>query len=76
MCLSIPKKIVKIKGGWATVKDGGHSRKANLSLIKNAKVGDYVLVHADLALNKIEKREAEKILKIINRPGKNNHEHQ
>ncbi len=65
MCLATPSKIIKIKAGWATVRSGNHTHKANLSLLKGAKIGDYVLVHADLALNKVGKKEAEKILKII-----------
>lgn len=65
MCLATPSKITKIEGDWAVVESRGHTHWANLSLLKNAKEGDYVLVHADLALNKVEKREAEKILKIL-----------
>lgn len=65
MCLAIPSKVIKIKDGWATVESGDHTHKANLSLLKDAKVGDYILVHADLALNKIEKKEAKAILAII-----------
>ena len=65
MCLATPSKIIKIEKEWATVKSGDHTHKANLSLLKGAKVGDYILVHADLALNKIEKEEAKRILKMI-----------
>ncbi len=65
MCLATPSKIIKIEKDWAIVQSGDHTHKANLSLIKNAKIGDYILVHADLALNKIEKEEAKKILKMI-----------
>ncbi len=75
MCLAIPSKIIKIKAGWATVRSenpasakataGKHTHRANLSLVKGAKIGDYVLVHADMALNKIDGSEAKKILKII-----------
>ncbi len=65
MCLATPSKIIKIDGDWATVKSGDHSHKANLSLVKDVKIGDYLIVHGDLALNKIEKKEAEAILKMI-----------
>lgn len=66
MCLATPSKITKIDGNWATVRSEQHSHRANLSLVKGAKIGDYVIVHGDLALNKIQKQEAEKILKMIN----------
>ncbi len=65
MCLATPSKIIEIKGDWAVVESLNHTHRANLSLLKGAKIGDYVLVHADLVLNKVEKKEAEKILKII-----------
>ncbi len=69
MCLAIPSKIIKIDGDWATVQSGNHNHKANLGLVKDVKVGDYIIVHADLALNKIQKQEAEKILKMISAKG-------
>lgn len=66
MCLAIPSKVIKIKGEWAIVRSKDHTHKANLSLVKDVKIGDYIMVHADLALNKINKSEAEAILKMIN----------
>ncbi len=65
MCLSIPLKIVKISGKRAIVRSAGHVHKVDLSLLKNVKVGDYVLVHGDLALNKVNKSEASRILKLV-----------
>ncbi|MBU1176920.1 HypC/HybG/HupF family hydrogenase formation chaperone, partial [Patescibacteria group bacterium] len=47
-----------------------HQHKANLSLLKNVKIGDYLLVHDNLAINKVPKNEAKKILKMINEPNK------
>ncbi len=70
MCLATPSKIVKIEGDWATVQSENHTHKANLGLIKDVKDGDYIIVHADLALNKIQKQEAEKILKMIKKINK------
>lgn len=66
MCLAVPNKIIKIKGEWAVVDSGEHTHRANLSLVKNAKVGDYVIVHEDMVLNKIPGQEAKKILRMIN----------
>ncbi len=54
------------------VQSDEHIHKANLSLVKNVKVGDYLLVHGDLALNKIKKKEAEQILKMIKKSKKQN----
>jgi len=65
MCLATPSKVKKINGEWAVVDGGGHSHKVSLSLLKNIKVGDYLLVHGDLAINKVEKEDAKNILKAI-----------
>lgn len=70
MCLAIPSKVVKIKGKRATVQSNDHQHQIDLSLLKNVKIGDYLLVHGDLAINKVSKIEAKKILKIINEPNK------
>ncbi len=66
MCLAVPNKIIKIEKGWAIVRSAKHTHKANLSLVKNARVGDYIIVHGDLALNKMPKKDALKILNLIN----------
>ncbi|KAA0006824.1 MAG: HypC/HybG/HupF family hydrogenase formation chaperone [Thermoplasmata archaeon] len=62
MCLAIPGRIVKIEGEHAVVDYGGAIRKANISLI-DAKVGDYVIVHAGFAIQKLDEKEALETLK-------------
>ena len=64
MCLATPAKIVSIKGKMAEVKDSHGEKKVSLMLIKKARVGDYLLVHSDLAINKIDKSEALEIIKL------------
>ncbi|MBL7053424.1 MAG: HypC/HybG/HupF family hydrogenase formation chaperone [Candidatus Portnoybacteria bacterium] len=65
MCLAIPSKVIKIEKDWATVQSGDHQHQASLNLLKNVKIGDYLLVHDELAINKVPETEAKKILKII-----------
>ncbi len=65
MCLGIPMKIVSIKGDDAVVSAGGLKRKAVISLLKNARVGEYVLVHAGFAIEKVKTKEAKATLKVI-----------
>jgi len=65
MCLGIPMKIVSIKGDDAVVLAGGLKRKANMSLLKGARMGEYVLVHAGFAIEKIKAKEARATLKAI-----------
>ncbi|MFB0567796.1 MAG: HypC/HybG/HupF family hydrogenase formation chaperone, partial [Candidatus Bathyarchaeia archaeon] len=50
MCLAIPAKVVEIKGDVARVDFGaGTMRDVNISLVE-AKVGEYVIVHAGFAI--------------------------
>lgn len=65
MCLATPMKIKEINGNKAVVESGSHSHEVNIDLLKDAMVGDFVLVHGDMAINKVSKGEAEKILEII-----------
>ena len=58
-------KIVSIKGDDADVSAGGLRRKANISLLKDARVGEYVLVHAGFAIEKVKTKEAKATLKVI-----------
>ncbi|MBU2633396.1 HypC/HybG/HupF family hydrogenase formation chaperone [Patescibacteria group bacterium] len=72
--MATPQKIIKIEGNKATVQSGEHTHEADLSLLKDAKVGEYVLVHGDMVLNRLEKEEAKRILKMINKLDCNCHE--
>jgi hydrogenase expression/formation protein HypC len=65
MCLSIPVKIISIDGSMAEVSAGGTLFKAGIHMIENARVGDYVLLHAGFAIQKISEEEAEETLKLL-----------
>ena len=66
MCLAIPALIISVEGNRANVDFGqGVLRDVNVSLV-DAKVGDYVLVHAGYAIQVVEEREAKETLKIWN----------
>lgn len=65
MCLGIPMKIVNLDGDEALVETGALRRKANVSLMKNLKAGDYILIHAGFAIEKVKKAEARKTLKVL-----------
>ncbi|MCJ7448809.1 MAG: HypC/HybG/HupF family hydrogenase formation chaperone [Bacteroidales bacterium] len=65
MCLSIPARIESIDGNMAEVSAGGTLFKAGLHMIENASVGDYILLHAGFAIQKISEKEAAETLKII-----------
>ena len=64
MCLSIPAKIVKLDGNAATVDVMGNRREADVSLVEEPQLGDYVLVHAGFAIQKMTAEDAAETLKI------------
>lgn len=66
MCLAVPSKIIEIDGYMATVDVMGLRKQISLMLLpEEPKIGDYVLVHAGFAINKMEPDEAEEALKIF-----------
>jgi hydrogenase expression/formation protein HypC len=65
MCLAIPVKITKISGTLAHVNMSGVEREVDIRLIDKAKPGDYVLMHAGFAIEKINKKEAQQTLKML-----------
>jgi len=66
MCLAIPAKVVEIEGDSARVDFGeGVLREVNVMLV-NAKVGDYVLVHAGYAIQVLSEEEAQETLRLWN----------
>lgn len=66
MCLAVPSKIIEIDGYMATVDVMGLRKQVSLLLLpEEPKIGEYVLVHAGFAINKMEPTEAEEALKIF-----------
>ena len=65
MCLSIPARIISINGSMAEVSAGGTIFKAGLQMVENVKVGDYILLHAGFAIQKISEEDAAETLKIL-----------
>jgi len=44
---------------------GGVKKKVSLMLLDKVRVGDYVLLHAGFAINKLETKEAEELLQLL-----------
>jgi hydrogenase expression/formation protein HypC len=65
MCLAVPALIKSIAGDEAEVDLGGVSRRTSLMLTPEARVGDYVLLHAGYAINVLDQAEAEETLAIL-----------
>lgn len=65
MCVAVPTEVVEIIGHNALVNFGGVKKLVNIDLVSNVNVGDYVLLHAGCAVQKIDKEEAERTLEIF-----------
>ena len=66
MCLAVPSKIVEINGDMGIVDVDGVKREVGLHLIEDPVIGDYVIVHAGFAINRIDENEALETLKVFN----------
>jgi len=65
MCLAVPAKIKSIHNDTATVEISGVSYEANLMLTPEAKIGDYVILHAGFAIQILDQKDAEETLKLF-----------
>jgi hydrogenase expression/formation protein HypC len=65
MCLGVPVKIIEKKGKEAVAEFKGVKRIISLELLDKVKVGDYVILHAGFAIQKLDKEEALKTLRLF-----------
>lgn len=75
MCLAIPGKIMTIEETDETVFQigkvsfSGITKRINLSLVPEAKIGDHVLVHVGVAVSVIDEEEARKTMNFLQGTG-------
>lgn len=58
MCLAIPMKIREIHGQTAVAEAGSLAREIRVDCMDDVKPGDYVVVHAGFAIQKLDPQEA------------------
>jgi len=63
MCLAYPGKIISINAEKAVVDFGGVQKDANVSLVPDAEIGDYVIVHTGFAIQKLSQEDAAEVIK-------------
>jgi hydrogenase expression/formation protein HypC len=64
MCLAVPARVMAINGEEAILDYGGVKRNANIGMLSDVKVGDYVLVHVGYAISKMDEEESLETLKL------------
>ncbi|MBM3321900.1 HypC/HybG/HupF family hydrogenase formation chaperone [candidate division WOR-3 bacterium] len=65
MCLAIPLRVKSIQGDMAVGEVDGIERDVSIMMTPDAKVGDYVIVHAGFAIQILDQQEAEENLDIL-----------
>jgi len=65
MCLAVPMKLVSKNGSTAVAEIGGVQRQISLMLLPEAEIGEYVIVHAGFAIQKLNEEEAKKTLELL-----------
>ena len=66
MCLGIPGKIIEINGMGAKVDVAGTKKDISIRLMQGLKTGDYVIVHAGFAIERVDEEKAAETLTLIN----------
>lgn len=64
MCLGIPMEIIEINGNVGTARTEGLRREVNIQFLKDVKKGDFVIIHAGFAIEKINRKKARETLDI------------
>ncbi len=65
MCLAIPAQVEQMEGQRATVALAGNRTNVIMTLVPEAKVGDWVLVHAGYAITTLDAKEAKETYELL-----------
>jgi hydrogenase expression/formation protein HypC len=68
MCVGLPARVVKIKDGMAIIDALGAKREVSVELLDKLEPGDYVMIHAGIAIAKIlsdDQSETDKIMEEL-----------
>jgi hydrogenase expression/formation protein HypC len=65
MCLAIPMRLVEIDGTAGVAEVDGVTRQVRLDLLPEVVLGDYVLIHAGLAIARVDPEHAQETLTLL-----------
>jgi len=65
MCLGIPMMIIEKSGNDAVAESGGVRKQIRLDLLEGASIGDYVLIHAGYAIERLDTQDALETLDLL-----------
>jgi hydrogenase expression/formation protein HypC len=65
MCLAIPAKVISIEGATAIVAIEGVEYNASLLLLNDVHPGEFIMLHAGFAIEKVDPEEAAVTLQLL-----------
>jgi len=65
MCLAIPARLERVEGQRGTAELDGSRTEVLLNLVPEAKVGDWVLIHAGFAITTLDEVEARETYSLL-----------
>jgi len=65
MCLAIPVRIESVEGSAGLAAIEGNTARVSLQLVPEAKVGDWVLVHAGFAIAILDEQQARETYDLL-----------
>lgn len=65
MCLGVPMRVAHIEGETALCEIDGVKREASLMMVEDVAVGDFVLIHAGFAIEKLDEADARETLRLF-----------
>lgn len=65
MCLAVPMRIESVEGDRALADADGCARRVSLMLLPDVRPGDYVLVHAGFAIQRLDEARAQETIELL-----------
>ena len=69
MCVAVPMKVKELRGEEALVELDGFEKEVYMMLVDEINIGDYVMVHAGFAIQKVNPEEAASTLEALKELG-------
>lgn len=65
MCVGLSAKVIRVEDGTAVIDASGAKREVSTELLDDLEPGDYVMVHAGVAIAKITESDGEETRQIL-----------
>ncbi|MDH5509651.1 MAG: HypC/HybG/HupF family hydrogenase formation chaperone [Nitrospinota bacterium] len=65
MCVAVPMKVVEISEYRCVAQIGGVRKEASLMMLDGVRLGDYVMIHAGFAIERVDPKAAEETIRLM-----------